>query len=43
MTPETVADLYVGITPELVPDFYGLKGDLTTFRVCSWNYQESLR
>ncbi len=27
MTPETVADLYSGITPELVPDFYGLKGD----------------
>ena len=27
MTPETVADLYHGITPELVPDFYGLKGD----------------
>ena len=27
MTPETVADLYAGITPELVPDFYGLKGD----------------
>ncbi|MBQ6395768.1 MAG: DNA polymerase I, partial [Atopobiaceae bacterium] len=27
MTPETVEDLYSGITPELVPDFYGLKGD----------------
>lgn len=27
MTPETVEDLYHGITPELVPDFYGLKGD----------------
>lgn len=27
MTPETVQDLYGGITPELVPDFYGLKGD----------------
>ncbi len=27
MTPETVADLYAGATPELVPDFYGLKGD----------------
>lgn len=27
MTPETVEDLYGGITPELVPDFYGLKGD----------------
>ncbi|MEY8436225.1 DNA polymerase I [Atopobiaceae bacterium 24-176] len=27
MTPEAVADLYGGITPELVPDFYGLKGD----------------
>ena len=27
MTPETVADLYHGVTPELVPDFYGLKGD----------------
>jgi DNA polymerase-1 len=27
MTPESVADLYGGITPELVPDFYGLKGD----------------
>ncbi len=27
MTPETVDDLYHGITPELVPDFYGLKGD----------------
>ena len=27
MTPETVADLYNGITPELVVDFYGLKGD----------------
>ncbi len=27
MTPETVDDLYHGITPNLVPDFYGLKGD----------------
>ena len=27
MTPEAVADLYGGITPERVPDFYGLKGD----------------
>ena len=27
MTPETVEDLYHGITPQLVPDFYGLKGD----------------
>ena len=27
MTPESVADLYGGITPDLVPDFYGLKGD----------------
>ena len=27
MTPETVDDLYHGITPALVPDFYGLKGD----------------
>ncbi|EPD77719.1 DNA polymerase I [Atopobium sp. oral taxon 199] len=27
MTPESVADLYAGITPALVPDFYGLKGD----------------
>lgn len=27
MTPESVNDLYNGITPELVPDFYGLKGD----------------
>jgi len=27
MTPEVVEDLYHGITPELVPDFYGLKGD----------------
>ncbi|QWT17223.1 DNA polymerase I [Collinsella sp. zg1085] len=27
MTPDTVQDLYGGITPELVPDFYGLKGD----------------
>ena len=27
MTPESVDDLYHGITPELVPDFYGLKGD----------------
>ncbi len=27
MTPESVADLYNGVTPELVPDFYGLKGD----------------
>ncbi|MBQ9058898.1 MAG: DNA polymerase I [Atopobiaceae bacterium] len=27
MTPESVEDLYHGITPELVPDFYGLKGD----------------
>ena len=27
MTPETVEDLYHGITPALVPDFYGLKGD----------------
>ena len=25
MTPEAVADLYGGITPDLVPDFYGLK------------------
>lgn len=27
MTPENVDDLYHGITPALVPDFYGLKGD----------------
>ena len=27
MDPESVEDLYHGITPELVPDFYGLKGD----------------
>uniref|UniRef100_UPI003AA8E6F8 5'-3' exonuclease n=1 Tax=Thermophilibacter provencensis TaxID=1852386 RepID=UPI003AA8E6F8 len=27
MDPATVEDLYHGITPELVPDFYGLKGD----------------
>ena len=27
MTPESVDDLYHGITPQLVPDFYGLKGD----------------
>lgn len=27
MTPESVDDLYHGITPVLVPDFYGLKGD----------------
>ena len=27
MTPESVDDLYHGITPTLVPDFYGLKGD----------------
>ena len=27
MTPESVDDLYHGITPSLVPDFYGLKGD----------------
>lgn len=27
MTPESVDDLYHGITPGLVPDFYGLKGD----------------
>lgn len=27
MTPEDVDDLYHGITPALVPDFYGLKGD----------------
>ena len=27
MTPESVDDLYHGVTPELVPDFYGLKGD----------------
>ena len=27
MTPESVQDLYGGITPNLVPDFYGLKGD----------------
>ncbi len=27
MTPESVDDLYHGITPALVPDFYGLKGD----------------
>ncbi len=26
MTPESVDDLYHGITPALVPDFYGLKG-----------------
>lgn len=26
-TPESVDDLYHGITPALVPDFYGLKGD----------------
>ena len=25
MTPESVDDLYHGVTPELVPDFYGLK------------------
>lgn len=29
MTPESVDDLYHGITPALVPDFYGLKGDTT--------------
>ena len=27
MTPEVVEDLYHGVTPDLVPDFYGLKGD----------------
>lgn len=27
MTPDSVDDLYHGITPALVPDFYGLKGD----------------
>ena len=27
LTPESVDDLYHGITPALVPDFYGLKGD----------------
>ena len=27
MTPESVDDLYHGITPALVTDFYGLKGD----------------
>lgn len=27
MTPESVDDLYHGITPALVPEFYGLKGD----------------
>lgn len=27
MTPESVDDLYHGIRPDLVPDFYGLKGD----------------
>ena len=27
MTPDSVSDLYNGITPQLVPDFYGLKGD----------------
>ena len=27
MDPESVDDLYHGITPDLVPDFYGLKGD----------------
>ena len=27
MTPESVDDLYHGMTPALVPDFYGLKGD----------------
>lgn len=27
MTPESVDDLYHGIMPALVPDFYGLKGD----------------
>ena len=27
MTPESVDDLYHGITPNLVTDFYGLKGD----------------
>ena len=27
MTPESVDDLYHGITPALVPDFYGLTGD----------------
>lgn len=27
MTPESVDDLYHGITPALVPDYYGLKGD----------------
>ncbi len=27
MMPESVDDLYHGITPALVPDFYGLKGD----------------
>ena len=29
MTPESVDDLYHGITPALVPDFYGLKGDMS--------------
>lgn len=29
MTPESVDDLYHGITPALVPDFYGLKGDIS--------------
>ncbi len=27
MTPESVEKIYHGITPDLVPDFYGLKGD----------------
>lgn len=27
MDPDSVVDLYGGITPELIPDFYGLKGD----------------
>ena len=27
MDPASVEDLYHGVTPELVPDFYGLKGD----------------
>ena len=27
MTPESVDDLYHGVRPEQVPDFYGLKGD----------------
>ncbi len=26
-TPADCKDSYAGITPELVPDFYGLKGD----------------